>query len=227
MINNENYAEVFYCKFKSTERPKSHDKSARRQSQDRSRKDYNKSSGRPRDNHHSSSDRAQPPRHRSDSRNDSRPRNDSRSRPPVGPPNLSRSRNSSANSAYSRESQKSTDSFPSQMRSLQNHTSHSKSSRKHEKGGPVNHMHRSKSPGTIQSLKNYYFIPGQGHKEFKNWRQLKKCLRCFSDSHLAKDCHIHREPVREPCRLCVHLFHKTERCHIFSLDGTKRRSSKK
>ena len=103
----------------------------------------------------------------------------------------------------------------------------SKSSRaKDEKFRPVRDMYRSKSPGTVENLKTYYFIPGQGHEEFKNWRQLKKCLRCFSDGHLAKDCRTHREPIREPCRLCCYLFHRTERCHIYNIDGTKKRQQK-
>ena len=203
-------------KYKQKDRSHSYDKNAGRQPHDRSRKQNSRPPGKSGDKRHQSSDRSQTPRQGSNTRSTQG------SRPPSG----NRSRNSSANSAYSKASTKSSDSFPSQMKSLQSHSSYSKSSRKDEKGKPVRDMYRSKSPGTVENLKTYYFIPGQGHEEFKNWRQLKKCLPCFSDGHLAKDCRTHREPIREPCRLCVHLFHKTERCHIYNLDGTKRRQQK-
>jgi len=206
-------------KHKPSHRSSSNDKNPGRKSQDRSRKDYNnKSPGKNSDKRSYSSDKSHTPRQRSSSR---------QSTQGSAPTSGNHSRNSSVNSAYSKASTKSSDSFPSQMKSLQRHTSHSKSSRaKDEKFKPVSHMYRSKSPGTVENLRTYYFIPGKGHEEFKEWKQLNRCLRCFSPSHQAKDCRTHREPIREPCRLCVYLFHPTERCHIYSLDGTKRRHQK-
>ena len=112
-------------KYKNKDRSHFYDKTAGRKSQDRSRKDHSRPPGKPSDKRHQSSDKSQPPRQGSSSRQSTQG-----SRPPSG----NRSRNSSANSAYSRTSTKSSDSFPSQMKSLQSHSSHSKSSRKDEKG---------------------------------------------------------------------------------------------
>ena len=93
----------------------------------------------------------------------------------------------------------------SQMKYLQSHTLCSKSSRKHGKYEQVLRIHHTKSPSAVQSLSKYCFIPGDGHEEFKQWRQLKKCLRCFSAQHIANDCNIEWEPVSESCRLCLSL----------------------
>ena len=134
----------------------------------------------------------------------------------------SRSRDSSRGSAYSA---KSTESNPSQYRAVQRHSSKSTSSRRDEVK-PIPSMYRSQSPGTVNTLKKHYFTPGDGHEELKQWREQKRCLRCFSQHHMAKDCHVHREAAPEPCRLCVFLFHSTRHCTRYTLDGKRKQVQK-
>ena len=130
----------------------------------------------------------------------------------------SHSRDSSRGSAYST---KSTESNPSQYRAVERHSSKSASSRRDEVK-PIPSMYRSKSPGTVNTLKKHYFTPGDGHEELKQWREQKRCLRCFAQHHMAKDCPVHREAAPEPCRLCVFLFHSTRHCTRYTLDGRRK-----
>ena len=105
----------------------------------------------------------------------------------------------------------------SQYSAVQRHSSYSKSSRKNETV-PIPSIYRSKSPGTVASLKKHYFVPGPGHEVFANWKSLGNCLRCFGKHH-AKDCHVYRESCSEPCKQCVFLYHRSNQCKKYELNG--------
>jgi len=148
------------------------------------------------------------------------PKPPSRSNSGTRPTN--RSRASSNDSAYSNRSTRSnasTESNPSQMREIQKHSSFSRSANKDKTTSTIPSIYRTKSPSAQAALRRHFFTPGEKCDELKNWRAEKRCLRCFSTQHTAKGCHVHRTPAKEPCRLCVHLYHDTKACTRYTLDG--------
>ena len=135
-----------------------------------------------------------------------------------------RSRNSSRGSAYSRNSSRGSaysnrsGSNDSQYRALQTHSSLSKSSRRNEQV-QIPSIYRSKSPGTVASLHKHYFIPGDGCEKYADWKTRGNCLRCYSSQHRAKDCPVYRESCSSPCKMCVHLWHRSQLCNRYELNG--------
>ena len=148
----------------------------------------------------------------------------SRSRSPGGHQSRQSSRASSRGSAQSSRERSSSNS--SQYKDLERHSSLSNSSRRHEVK-PIPSMYRSKSPGTVQSLQKHYFNPGKGSERFKNWRQDKRCLRCFSDQHVARHCDVYLANTPEPCRMCVWLYHPSEKCRRYNLDSSVKKFQSK
>jgi hypothetical protein len=133
-----------------------------------------------------------------------------------------KSRASSKDSAYSNKFTRrnaTTESYPSQMREIQKHSSFSRSANKDKATSVIPSTYRTKSPSTQAALRRHYFTPGDKCEELKNWRDEKRCLRCFSHLHTARNCHVHRTPAKEPCKMCVYLFHDTHSCTRYSLDG--------
>ena len=147
-------------------------------------------------------------------------RQQSRSRSP-GHQSRQSSRASSRGSAQSSRDS----STSSQYKDLERHSSLSNSSKRHEVKA-IPSMYRSKSPGTVQSLRKHYFNPGKDSDRFKTWRQDKRCLRCFSDQHVARNCDVYLASTPEPCRMCVWLYHPSEKCVRYHLDASVKKYQK-
>ena len=105
-----------------------------------------------------------------------RPQQTDRGRQPSGGHNArSMSRGSRASAYSTSRSGGRSGSNDSQYSAVQKHSSYSKSSRKHETV-PIPTIYRSKSPGTVASLKKHYFVPGPGQEVFANWKSLGNCF---------------------------------------------------
>ena len=42
-------------------------------------------------------------------------------------------------------------------------------------------------------------------------------------SHMENACRTYRTPLTQPCQLCVHLWHQTEKCVHFNMNGTHKK----
>jgi hypothetical protein len=126
------------------------------------------------------------------------------------------SRNNSASSGRS---------LDSPHRALQKHTIFSKSSKRGETIKIPSQFRRDLTPKTRQFLNDTFFIKHANSEKFKNVMADRKCLRCFGN-HFGNECQVYRMPCTILCRLCTYLYHPTEKCIHFNMNGTVKPASK-
>ena len=73
-------------------------------------------------------------------------------------------------------------------------------------------------------MKKTHFQPTTADK-FKNVWLEKRCLRCFSSLHRARQCKLFTKPTPTPCRFCWYLYHDTAACVYFDQNGKRRPAS--
>ena len=112
-------------------------------------------------------------------------------------------------------------SFVAELDTLAYYSIHSKSPNVKRKSSLPTIFRRPLTPNTYNHLKNTYFYNTSGAERFKDVFTRKKCLRCYGD-HRASNCTKFTSPTPVPCRLCVHLFHDTQKCPYFNKFGKSR-----
>ena len=137
-----------------------------------------------------------------------------------------RSRGNSNNSAYSNQSRassraSSTSSLDGQLKAVQYHTRESRSRNKHQKV-KMPSLFRNQSPSSRKVWEDSYFMDTKNPDKFKDVMSSKKCLRCYSSTHLANACRRFRTPCPTPCFYCRYLFHPPSECHMHDSAGSVR-----
>ena len=168
------------------------------------------------------------PRQQSGSRQPSGPRQPSNSRLPSGSRSTSQHSYKSAYSQGSRNNSGSASgrSLDSPHRALEKHTIYSKSSKRDETVRLPSQFRRDLTPKTRRFLDDTYFIKHKNSERFKNVMKDKKCMRC-AGAHFGNECKIYRYPCTILCRACVYLYHPTNECIHFNLDGTIKKPHQK
>ena len=137
-------------------------------------------------------------------------RQNSRGRPRSKTPTNSSSRSNS------------TAAYIAELDPLAFYSIHSKSPNFKKKASLPTIFRRPLTPNTYNYLKKTYFYKTSGAERFKDVLTKKKCLRCYSSNHRASNCTVFTSPTPVPCRLCVHLFHETQKCPYFDKNGKSR-----
>ena len=83
---------------------------------------------------------------------------------------------------------------------------------------------RPMTPDSFAHLKQNYFQPTSAAK-FKDVWLLKRCLRCYSDKHRARECPRFTKPTPIPCSYCWYLFHDSATCPFYDKTGKSRPNS--
>ena len=112
--------------------------------------------------------------------------------------------------------------YIAELDTLAYYSIHSKSPNFKRKASLPTIFRRPLTPRTYNHLQKTYFFKTSGAERFKDVLTKKKCLRCYSSNHRASNCPMFTSPTPVPCRLCVHLFHETQKCPYFDKNGKSR-----
>ena len=85
---------------------------------------------------------------------------------------------------------------------------------------------RPLTPNSKAHMKQNYFYSTSGDGKFKDVREKGYCLRCYGSNHKANVCKRYTRPCPTPCRNCMHLFHPTDQCKLYTQSGTSRPPSR-